>query len=119
MLLGHRKAIVLESEHVTRDGFADIRDGDLPGFALRNAAGQTWALGHPEAVLTGINNYLSHGRSIPGVTEKLNSKDFRVQQPFQFGGRVQPRIERTLRATTPNDKSKVSSALRSFQSFGC
>lgn len=36
----------------------------------------------------------------------------------EFDGRVQHRIEMTLRATTPHDRSNVPGALRSFQSFG-
>ncbi len=35
-----------------------------------------------------------------------------------FTGRVQPRMERTLRAMTPHFQSNITSALRSFPSFG-
>jgi hypothetical protein len=36
----------------------------------------------------------------------------------KFDGRVQPRMERTLRAITPHDQPDIPSALRSFPSFG-
>ena len=35
-----------------------------------------------------------------------------------FTGRVQPRMERTLRAITPHFPANLTSALRSFPSFG-
>ncbi len=36
----------------------------------------------------------------------------------EFDGRVQPRMERTLCATTPHFQTIIPSALRSFPSFG-
>lgn len=61
MLRWHRQPVVLKSEHVAFDGFADVRDGGLATLALRDAAREAGALGHPEAVFAGINNHLSHG----------------------------------------------------------
>ena len=61
MLLWHRKTVVSECENIARDRFSDVGDGLLASLALGDAAGKAWALGHPEAVLAGINDRLSHG----------------------------------------------------------
>ncbi len=69
MLLWYRKTVLLKGENVALDGFPDVLDGSLPALALRNAARKTRALCHPEAIFTGINDYLSHGSRIPCVRE--------------------------------------------------
>jgi hypothetical protein len=74
MLLWHRKTIVLEGENVPLNCFADVRDGSLAAVALRNAAWKTRALGNPKAVLTGINEYLSHGRRVPARLESSTQR---------------------------------------------
>ena len=66
MLLWHREVVVHEGKHVTLDRFADICDGGLAGLALRDATWETQTFGHPEAILTGINDHLSHVSRIPG-----------------------------------------------------
>ena len=76
MLLRHRQTVIAQGEHVTLDGFADVRDGGLAALTLGNAAGQTRTFSHPESVLAGINNDLSHGRRIRARSGKLNAKDF-------------------------------------------
>ncbi len=64
MLLWHGKAIIFQRENIAFDRFTNVGDGGFPAVALGNAARKTWALGHPEPVLTGINDYLSHDGNI-------------------------------------------------------
>lgn len=60
MLLWHRKTVFLEGEDVALDRLADVRDGSLAGLPLRNAPWKAWALRHPKAIFTGINDCLTH-----------------------------------------------------------
>ena len=81
MLLWHRKAVILKGKHVALNGFAHVRNGGFPAFALRDATGKTRALSHPEAVFPGINDHLSHSGRIRGTSDKLNPKDSLFHEP--------------------------------------
>ena len=78
MLLWHRKAVVLKCEHIASDRLTDVHDGRLPALALRHAAGKTRALGHPEAVFTGIDDYLSQRTGLRGGWENINQVIFGI-----------------------------------------
>ena len=60
MLLWDRQVVGLQSFHVGLNGFLNIRQGGFLGLSLAHAAGQSGALGHPEAVFSPIDQHLTH-----------------------------------------------------------
>jgi hypothetical protein len=73
MLLWHRQPIILQSKHVALDGFPNVCNSSLPSLALRDATRKARTLGHPEAIITGVNERLSHDGRIGDGSGKLNS----------------------------------------------
>lgn len=65
MLFGNRKIILFERENVPVDRLSNVRNGLLPGGALRDATWKTRALGNPKSVFARVNDRLSHTGSLP------------------------------------------------------
>src|SRR4029077_15588867 len=55
------KSVLLKRENVPFDRFADVFNGSFLRISLADATRQTRTFRHPKAVLTGIEDHLSHG----------------------------------------------------------
>ena len=54
----------LKHFNIETDGIFDVGKGFFTCLALTDTAGQAGHVRHPEAVLTGINQYVSHRRNL-------------------------------------------------------
>lgn len=64
MVFGDRQVVCFESSDVGLDGFADVGEGGLLVFALRDTTGEAGTLGDPEAVFAAMEEDLPHEFSV-------------------------------------------------------